>query len=179
MLRATELSLSLSLSTKTLGFLLNFSLIPISSRFEVLSNWLIMGSKNCEVCKGAQSKYKCPTCFIPYCSMVCFKKHKDIPCEKPVPPSEEPPKHSDTLKDITDERLQEIDDPSCVLSKEQLESIVKSSEIRSFLADVNLQEMIQKVDSSQDPENELDKAMGDQTILQFTDKVRSVINPEE
>jgi len=26
---------------------------------------VVMGSKKCEVCKEAQSKYKCPSCLVP------------------------------------------------------------------------------------------------------------------
>ncbi|KAG5514697.1 hypothetical protein RHGRI_035924 [Rhododendron griersonianum] len=39
--------------------------------------------KKCGVCDEAESKYKCPNCLIPYCSLVCFKKHKEVPCVKP------------------------------------------------------------------------------------------------
>lgn len=31
-------------------------------------------------------KYKCPTCYIKYCSVACFKKHKETPCQKPDGP---------------------------------------------------------------------------------------------
>ncbi|KAL4584715.1 hypothetical protein LXL04_009323 [Taraxacum kok-saghyz] len=40
--------------------------------------------KGCKVCEKAESKYKCPACFVPYCSLICFKKHKETPCDKPV-----------------------------------------------------------------------------------------------
>mmetsp|Transcript_41750 Transcript_41750/g.61532 ORF Transcript_41750/g.61532 Transcript_41750/m.61532 type:complete len:230 (+) Transcript_41750:73-762(+) len=33
--------------------------------------------KICEVCQKEPSKYKCPKCMTPYCSLPCFKKHKD------------------------------------------------------------------------------------------------------
>ena len=35
----------------------------------------------CEVCETTEAKYKCPTCRIPYCSLVCCKEHKKMPCE--------------------------------------------------------------------------------------------------
>ncbi|RVW79748.1 hypothetical protein CK203_058226 [Vitis vinifera] len=38
-----------------------------------------MSRRECKVCNEAASKYKCPSCLIPYCSLVCFKKHKGIP----------------------------------------------------------------------------------------------------
>ncbi|KAH9623215.1 hypothetical protein KSS87_006217 [Heliosperma pusillum] len=52
----------------------------------------IMGPQLCLVCSEAKSKYKCPTCVIPYCSLACFKKHKETPCINPksVLPDEEP-----------------------------------------------------------------------------------------
>ncbi|XVE72812.1 hypothetical protein DITRI_Ditri11bG0068800 [Diplodiscus trichospermus] len=40
-------------------------------------------SRQCQVCNQAQSKYKCPSCLVPYCSLACFKRHKEIPCVKP------------------------------------------------------------------------------------------------
>ncbi|KAL8092891.1 uncharacterized protein LOC141693591 [Apium graveolens] len=40
--------------------------------------------KKCKVCEEADSKYKCPACLIPYCSLGCFKKHKEVPCGKEV-----------------------------------------------------------------------------------------------
>ncbi|KAK8518588.1 hypothetical protein V6N12_011839 [Hibiscus sabdariffa] len=33
-------------------------------------------SRQCQVCNQAQSKYKCPSCLVPYCSLACFKTHK-------------------------------------------------------------------------------------------------------
>ncbi|XWS36534.1 hypothetical protein CRYUN_Cryun20dG0093000 [Craigia yunnanensis] len=40
-------------------------------------------SRQCQVCNQAQSKYKCPSCLVPYCSLACFKRHKETPCMKP------------------------------------------------------------------------------------------------
>ncbi|OVA12945.1 zinc finger protein [Macleaya cordata] len=36
----------------------------------------MIGPRHCEVCKDAPSKYKCPSCLAPYCSLLCYKKHK-------------------------------------------------------------------------------------------------------
>ena len=39
-------------------------------------------SKICQVCKVDVKKYKCPTCKIVYCSLKCYKQHKeDGTCE--------------------------------------------------------------------------------------------------
>lgn len=44
-----------------------------------------MAGGSCDVCKEAPSKYKCPACRTPYCSVACFKNHKDKFCQKTIP----------------------------------------------------------------------------------------------
>lgn len=42
----------------------------------------MLQSTLCAICTNVPSKYKCPKCKIPYCSLSCFKSHKDSPeCE--------------------------------------------------------------------------------------------------
>ncbi|XP_043706192.1 zinc finger HIT domain-containing protein 3 isoform X2 [Telopea speciosissima] len=130
-----------------------------------------MGPRQCEVCKDAQSKYKCPSCLVPYCSLVCFKKHKEIPCGKAV--SLEPKPCSIRLP----EKSCQVDEPSLLLQKERLESLAFSSEVREALKDVELQKAIGKIDSSIGAENELDRAMGNDLFLKFTEKILSIISP--
>ncbi|KAL6077600.1 Zinc finger HIT domain-containing protein 3, variant 2 [Balamuthia mandrillaris] len=50
------------------------------------------GGVLCQVCENGTAKYKCPKCFLNYCSVVCFRKHKEQPCsERPAPgPSQHP-----------------------------------------------------------------------------------------
>ncbi|CAL5427271.1 unnamed protein product [Camellia sinensis] len=124
-----------------------------------------MGPRKCQVCEEAQSKYKCPTCLIPYCSVVCFKKHKEVPCVKPESSSEA--KLSPILHV---ERSYHVDEPSVVLQRLQLESIASSSEIRDALKDKELQKLIYSIDCSADAENELNKAMEVEAFRLFSDK---------
>ncbi|KAJ9565012.1 hypothetical protein OSB04_000978 [Centaurea solstitialis] len=83
--------------------------------------------KACKVCEEAESKYKCPACLIPYCSLVCFKKHKEISCIKPVPvPVPVPAAENDTstmIPPIDVDRPSYVDDASDVLPHSQLEGI--------------------------------------------------------
>ncbi|GMP90475.1 hypothetical protein CsSME_00041590 [Camellia sinensis var. sinensis] len=68
-----------------------------------------MGPRKCQVCDEAQSKYKCPTCLIPYCSVVCFKKHKEVPCVKPESSSEAKLTSSSEIRDaLKDKELQKL-----------------------------------------------------------------------
>ncbi|KAF2272815.1 uncharacterized protein EI97DRAFT_196924 [Westerdykella ornata] len=36
-----------------------------------------MAEQLCRVCNAQPRKYKCPTCSLPYCSLACFKLHKE------------------------------------------------------------------------------------------------------
>nr|XP_023886508.1 zinc finger HIT domain-containing protein 3 isoform X4 [Quercus suber] len=162
-----------------------------------------MGPRKCEVCNEALSKYKCPSCLVPYCSLVCFKKHKEIPCAKPVSSEEKPTPVPESLveRPLTAEQpgdvLQKLqleaiapvpeslverpltaEQPGDVLQKLQLEAIASSSEIRDALKDGNLQKLIYNIDGSPDAENELDKAMGVEVFRTFTEKVLSSVSAE-
>ncbi|XP_030927508.1 zinc finger HIT domain-containing protein 3 isoform X1 [Quercus lobata] len=143
-----------------------------------------MGPRKCEVCNEALSKYKCPSCLVPYCSLVCFKKHKEIPCAKPVSSEGKPrisglPLMSQVTGDLSPvleslvERPLTAEQPGDVLQKLQLEAIASSSEIRDALKDGNLQKLIYNIDGSPDAENELDKAMGVEVFRTFTEKILS------
>nr|VDD40564.1 unnamed protein product [Brassica oleracea] len=53
-------------------------------------------AQTCGICERVVSKYKCPCCLVPYCSVGCFKKHKGkffslkIPCVKSSSTDEKP-----------------------------------------------------------------------------------------
>ncbi|QCD93888.1 hypothetical protein DEO72_LG5g1964 [Vigna unguiculata] len=132
-----------------------------------------MGPRQCQVCNEAPSKYKCPSCYLPYCSLVCYKKHKELPCVKPQP--------LEALTTAVSESLVEkavvVGETSEVLQKFQLEAIASSSEIRDSLNDKALQDLICRIDSSSNAEDELDKAMAEEAFRLFIDKILSTINP--
>ncbi|XP_009788871.1 uncharacterized protein LOC107817311 [Nicotiana tabacum] len=136
-----------------------------------------MGPKNCKVCDDAQSKYKCPNCFIPYCSLVCFKKHKEIFCVKPEPELE--PSSVEKLASAPGSHVEKpiyIDEQSEVLNQSRLESIASSNEIREAIRNKELQNLICSIDSSMDAEAELDKAMDKEEFRIFSEKILSMIS---
>ncbi|XP_022640995.1 zinc finger HIT domain-containing protein 3 isoform X2 [Vigna radiata var. radiata] len=156
-----------------------------------------MGPRQCQVCIEALSKYKCPSCYLPYCSLVCYKKHKELPCVKPQPLEVITTAVSESLVEktlVVDERsevLQKfqleaieslvektlvVDERSEVLQKFQLEAIASSREIRDSLNDKALQDLICRIDSSPNAKDELDKAMAEEAFRLFTDKILSTIN---
>lgn len=133
-----------------------------------------MGLRQCQVCVHAESKYKCPTCLLPYCSVMCFKQHKEVPCSREVPSIQvngqpiQPPRS-----------FEENDEEGWRLDESELVAVAASSEIRNLLKDEELQKIILTIDSSVNAEEELDKAMEGPLFREFTEKISSIINPEE
>ncbi|KAE9589938.1 putative Zinc finger, HIT-type [Lupinus albus] len=135
-----------------------------------------MAPRQCQICNQAQSKYKCPSCYVPYCSLICFKKHKgkESPCVKP--PSSEA--KTTVVSESPVEKPLIVNKSSLVLKKSQLEAIASSSEICDALNDKALQDLICRIDSSPNAENELENAMAEEAFRLFTEKVLSTINPK-
>ncbi|VAH65585.1 unnamed protein product [Triticum turgidum subsp. durum] len=149
-----------------------------------------MGGGSCDVCKEAPSKYKCPTCRTPYCSVICFKKHKVEFCQKIVPQEEtnKPSLQEEVRTDYSNIKDQlpslsknpdedqlpslaadttcpaqspntvcptkalEVEDPSWLVDRNRLRSLVELNEVRDALRDSELQKMILQIDGSSEPE---------------------------
>ncbi|KAI0527288.1 hypothetical protein KFK09_002887 [Dendrobium nobile] len=127
-----------------------------------------MASRQCQICQEAQYKYKCPSCLLPYCSLACFKKHKENPCQKLTP-------HEETISMVLPERAFEVDETNWILGSEQLQLIAQSKAIRDALNDIELQKLVYKIGSCSNPEEELDKAMEREGFPQFTEMILSVV----
>ncbi|XP_021275191.1 zinc finger HIT domain-containing protein 3 isoform X2 [Herrania umbratica] len=141
-------------------------------------------SRQCQVCNQAQSKYKCPSCLVPYCSLACFKRHKETPCTKPKSTEENSgtpsvKSESANVAETTSVKLESSNDAGTPSLKPESskERSTSSSEVRKALKDEHLQKLISDIDSSPDAMNELDKAMGVDVFRIFSDKILSAINP--
>ncbi|XP_018489150.1 uncharacterized protein LOC108859739 isoform X2 [Raphanus sativus] len=153
----------------------------------------------CEICEKVVSKYKCPSCIVPYCSLGCFKKHKETPCAKPSAPEEKPGSPAKEVsvetKDVvvkTEHKASAssaakevpvaarppitVEEEKYVVEKTQLEAIASSSEIREALKDEALQKLISSIDSSSNPLQELDEAMGVEAFRVLTEKILANIS---
>ncbi|KAI8985046.1 hypothetical protein BDB01DRAFT_788720 [Pilobolus umbonatus] len=105
----------------------------------------------CSVCEEKSSLYKCPQCRTPYCSLVCFKKHKETPCEVKI-------EETDTTihrKEVPFVGDPEDDEPSR-LTESDLIKLRYSQEIHDQLKHKQLRELLRKIDCSETPEKDLD-----------------------
>ncbi|KAI3973102.1 hypothetical protein MKX01_019760 [Papaver californicum] len=140
------------------------------------------GARNCEVCKDAISKYKCPSCLAPYCSLICYKKHKETPCSNQVTPHAETPSsnqvtsHQNPCPTLLPKRSLEVEEPKLILHERKLESIVLSNEIRDALKDEKLCKLISSIDSATNSENELENAMEMEDFRKLSEKILSIIS---
>ncbi|KAI7875021.1 hypothetical protein K492DRAFT_168545 [Lichtheimia hyalospora FSU 10163] len=105
--------------------------------------------KTCQICQIEPSKYKCPTCTTPYCSIACFKQHKKETHERRQLPT-----------DDTEE-----DDPSR-LGLDELTAIGHSNQVLKYLENPRLRELISHIDRSNDPEKELTNARSEDPMLE-------------
>ncbi|EPS70183.1 hypothetical protein M569_04578, partial [Genlisea aurea] len=109
------------------------------------------------------------------CSLTCFKKHKEIPCLKPEPVDESEVLKQNQLLSIGKYVSKNVYPVLFFVVKRicLIDSVAASSEeIRDAVKNEKLQTLICSIDSSADPETELERAMeGDESFRLFTQKV--------
>ncbi|KAJ3106607.1 hypothetical protein HDU97_005972 [Phlyctochytrium planicorne] len=115
--------------------------------------------KKCGICTINDSKYKCPGCFAPYCSVTCFKTHKETPCApsttstaEGTESSKKEKKENDGMPDFEAEELTK-------LNAKQLQALDGSDELTTKLKNKDLLKILKAIDGSEDPEALLEKAM--------------------
>ncbi|ORY37960.1 hypothetical protein BCR33DRAFT_441965 [Rhizoclosmatium globosum] len=80
----------------------------------------------CPICNLLPSKYKCPECYTPYCSVPCYKHHREQTCElgKHTDPKAKPNpnQHNSNTKPSSTQQLNP-DESEQKLSDEQLKKL--------------------------------------------------------
>ena len=127
----------------------------------------------CEVCRVQEKKYKCPTCQIFYCSLVCFKTHKESQtgggCIAPVSPQT---KNEDY---ILDEETFLFQTPETV-PFETLQLLAQSEKMKTLLANPHLREFLTILDSSEG--RLMRRAMKEPLFVEFVDCCLEIIDPD-
>lgn len=110
------------------------------------------GDKICLICSKHATKYRCPKCDVKYCSLGCFKTHKES-CQV----------NSVSAKELTPPAAREDtssskEDPSLslkILSSSQKEKLRNSKNLQEVLRSKRLRDHITEVDSAPDRQNAL------------------------
>eukprot|EP00058_Branchiostoma_floridae_P005506 XP_002590994.1 hypothetical protein BRAFLDRAFT_113877 [Branchiostoma floridae] len=145
----------------------------------------------CEVCSEQPPKYRCPRCEVRYCSLTCFKQHKVNTCgerEKHVQErrrTQQSEAAAATVQEeedavsmeMWDDGMDEGDEEDRV-PLDRLQKLRDSEELQNLLCNPHLQRMIREVDSSDDPEVTMQRAMQEPIFVEFADQCLRVVEPQ-
>lgn len=140
-----------------------------------------MSPKTCRICNEKESKYTCSGCFVEYCSVACYKRHKETPCSSsgtkpsnitPEPGRDHSQSHDDEtgrevpLRPLTSLKWPYVpeesaypdplkrDDPK-PLQTRQYEAIATSPAVRAALeGHAGLKELLRSIDRLRGPARE-------------------------
>jgi len=131
---------------------------------------------NCEICQQKESKYKCPICSLKYCSVICYKKHKETPCNKlsttESPQTTEPASVTSLPETSQNQPSAQHQSTSSTIDFKKLE---QSEEIVRTLKSERLQQLITSIDSAPNREQALEDALTDSDFAQFVDSILNVV----
>ncbi|XP_066516972.1 zinc finger HIT domain-containing protein 3 [Hoplias malabaricus] len=140
----------------------------------------------CGVCNENVPKYKCPTCRIRYCSLGCFKKHKNDDSCQPV--KETAPPVTTPLPNVcqnkaeqpwtTDDLLDEESESDRV-PLEKLRQLGESEALMSMLQNPHLRQLMTMVDSAENKATAMKTAMQEPLFVELADQCLKIIEPTE
>ncbi|XP_062341364.1 zinc finger HIT domain-containing protein 3 isoform X2 [Osmerus eperlanus] len=136
----------------------------------------------CNVCSDKTPKYRCPACKIRYCSLVCYKKHKDT-CLPSKPPVQEPTpdlqRSSNNEQPWTVEDLLADDEKTDKVPLERLKLLGKSEELKDLLRNPHLRQLIQEIDAADSKGDAMKAAMQEPLFVEFSDQCLKVVENNE
>lgn len=130
----------------------------------------------CEVCEKEKVKYRCPKCQIVYCSVGCYKGHKES-CEEK---KKDPQTQNQERADINGSEEFELgeDESEDKVPLEKLKKLEQSVELRTMLLNPHLRKMI--VDLAQSStltvDKKLEEALTEPIFTEFSDKCIAVVD---
>ncbi|CAG9773798.1 unnamed protein product [Ceutorhynchus assimilis] len=125
-------------------------------------------SKSCIICSKTGS-YKCPMCYIYYCSSKCCKKHRETGCEvilQKEDPPQEPEKPKEALKSPEE------------ISAGRLQLLKNSDEVKNLLTNPHLRDLLVTIDKAENAEQIIQKAMLEPIFVEFADACIKAVEPE-
>ncbi|XP_065197362.1 zinc finger HIT domain-containing protein 3-like [Sycon ciliatum] len=146
----------------------------------------------CAICSENASKYKCPRCLIRYCSLTCFKSHKescsdDAPAQSQQGPDGTATSASSGMRPTsgapstagnTSSRPSpdsEEDEDKDRVTAEQLQALGVSAPLRDMLHNHHLRDVLRGVDASASATVALKAAMQLPIFSEFADECLRVV----
>ncbi|KAM4619739.1 zinc finger HIT domain-containing protein 3 [Polymixia lowei] len=132
----------------------------------------------CNVCREHTPKYRCPACNIRYCSLGCYKTHKDtcLPVEQPAPTTLEA---SSTEPWSVEDLLDEADYVDKV-PLQRLQLLGESEGLRNLLCNPHLRQLMRAIDNADAKEDVMKAAMQEPLFVEFSNQCLKIVeNGEE
>ena len=144
----------------------------------------------CKVCSEKPAQYRCPGCLIVYCSLTCYKTHKQttdcvtVKKESPQDNTELSPGPSVRKK----KKLPKKEPPVLQLTEEEEErdrvkrstlvELAQSEHLKNLLANPQLRDMLAEINDSDQPDRKLEGAMQFPVFTEFVDECMSIVDKE-
>ncbi|KAM6174790.1 zinc finger HIT domain-containing protein 3 [Erethizon dorsatum] len=140
----------------------------------------------CVICLE-KPKYRCPTCRVPYCSVTCFKKHKEQcnletrPVEKKrsAPPvkAAQPEENKDDDFSVAD--FLNSDEEEDRVSLQNLKNLGESAPLRNLLLNPHLRQLMVNLDQGDDKAKLMRTYMQEPLFVEFADCCLRVVEPSQ
>merc|ERR1711913_63727 len=138
----------------------------------------------CSVCREGERRYKCPVCVAPYCSLTCYKSHKEV-CQTETQRTGAggtEQHYIDTggpgLTAQQDFGFAHLFPTANTVPQDKLQLLEKSDKLKEILTNPNLREFLLFLDSSEDKAMLMRKAMREPLFLEFVDVCLNALHPE-
>ncbi|RZF42696.1 hypothetical protein LSTR_LSTR001491 [Laodelphax striatellus] len=120
---------------------------------------------DCGVCdEEKKGPYKCPKCRIPYCSLPCWKSHKNNGCES-LPRFDSPAKP----KGPEDSRTQPKFVTESTVPMEKMKLLGESKAVKEILKNPHVRSILTAIDQSDNPALSMQNAMLEPIFVEFAD----------
>ncbi|XP_017013738.2 zinc finger HIT domain-containing protein 3 [Drosophila takahashii] len=129
--------------------------------------------ENCINCEENTRKYKCSKCEAPYCSVACYKEHKDSPqCVRNILElkkeenafQEEPTLHVPFTTDDT-------------VPAEKLQQLETNQNLLNLLHNPHLRSLLQQIDVAINAQSAMTAAMQEPLFVEFANACLEVVEP--
>ncbi|XP_051014142.1 zinc finger HIT domain-containing protein 3 isoform X2 [Acomys russatus] len=110
----------------------------------------------CVICLE-KPKYRCPTCRVPYCSVTCFKKHKD--------------------DDASVADFLNSDEEEDRVSLQNLKNLGESATLRSLLLNPHLRQLMVNLDQGDNKAKLMRACMQEPLFVEFADCCLRIVEP--
>lgn len=152
-----------------------------------------MASLNCStvVCVICLEKpnYRCPTCRVPYCSVPCFRNHKEQcnpkthPVEKKIgsavtAKTEKPMENKDDDDDSIADFLNSDEEEDRV-SLQNLKNLGESAALRSLLLNPHLRQLMVSLDQGANKAGLMRACMQEPLFVEFADCCLQIVEPPQ